>query len=916
MSNLHHLPPQEALTAVNSTAQGLSHAEAAQRLEQHGPNLLTPANRRGPLLRFLLQFHNVLIYVLLAAACVTALLAHWVDTSVIIGVVFINAVIGFIQEGKAEKAMDAIRRMLSPEATVMRDGKRVVIAAETLVPGDIVFLQSGDKVPADLRLLSAKNLRIEEAALTGESSAVEKNIAAVDQKAVLGDRYCMAYSSTLVVYGQGTGVVVATADNTEIGRISALLDEVQTMTTPLLRQMDVFGRWLTIAIMLLTVVAFFIGWLVHKFDIGDMFIAAVSIAVAAIPEGLPAVLTITLALGVQRMAKRNAIIRRLPAVEALGSVTVICTDKTGTLTRNEMTVQRVITADQVIEVSGGGYAPRGDFSIDSKETDITGDAETLDLVRAGLLCNDAALNEVDGIWQVAGDPTEAALITLAMKAGLERVREHESLPRTDLIPFESEHRFMATLHHDHAGHAFILVKGAVEQVLAMCSMQRGSNGDMPIDLPRWHSRMAETGALGLRVLALAKKTVEVGKRELNFDDMQGGFTLLGLVGITDPPRDEAIAAVRDCRAAGIRVKMITGDHAETASAIAAQLGIGNPTLTPVPPLPEGEGYGQYSLREPLILRALSGSELDAMDDAALCQAVRDVDVFARASPEHKLRLVQALQSNGEIIAMTGDGVNDAPALKRADIGVAMGMKGTEVAKEAAEMVLTDDNFSTLAHAVEEGRTVYDNLKKAIVFIIPTNGGEAGMVLIAILSGMTLPITPVQILWVNMVSAVTLALALSFEKSEADVMRRPPRAINEPLLSGFMIWRIVFVSALLTAGPVALFLWESARGVGIEMARTVAVNALVVGQMAYLFNCRYLLAPVRSWTDFTGNFYVLLTIAILALIQAIFTYAPFMQTMFSVVDIDMAAWGRILAFGGLLFVVVEVEKLAIRIIKNR
>lgn len=886
MSDLHHLPPQEALAAVDSSMQGLNHAEAARRLAQHGPNRLTPANRRGPLLRFLLQFHNVLIYVLLAAACVTALLAHWVDTGVIVGVVFINAVIGFIQEGKAEKAMDAIRRMLSPEATVMRDGKRVVIAAETLVPGDIVYLQSGDKVPADLRLLSAKNLRIEEAALTGEATAVEKNTDAVDEKAVLGDRFCMAYSGTLVVYGQGTGVVIATADNTEIGRISAMLDEVQTMTTPLLRQMDVFGRWLTIAIMLLTVVAFFIGWLVHEFNIGDMFIAAVSIAVAAIPEGLPAVLTITLALGVQRMAKRNAIIRRLPAVEALGSVTVICTDKTGTLTRNEMTVERVITADHVFEVSGGGYAPHGEFSVDGKETDIGGNAEILNLARAGLLCNDATLNESGGTWQVAGDPTEAALITLAMKAGLDRVREHESMPRTDLVPFESEHRFMATLHHDHAGHAFILVKGAVEQVLAMCSLQRGSNGNVPIDLPLWQNKMAETGALGQRVLALAEKTVEVGKRELNFDDMQGGFTLHGLVGITDPPRDEAIAAVRDCHAAGIRVKMITGDHAETACAIAAKLGI-------------GDG------------RALNGSELDAMDEMALCQAVRGVDVFARATPEHKLRLVQALQSNGEVVAMTGDGVNDAPALKRADIGVAMGTKGTEVAKEAAEMVLTDDNFSTIAHAVEEGRTVYDNIKKAIVFIIPTNGGEAGMVLIAILSGMTLPITPVQILWVNMVTAVTLALALSFEKSEADVMRRPPRASDQPLLSAFMIWRIVFVSALLTAGPVALFLWESARGVSIETARTVAVNALVAGEMAYLFNCRYLLAPVRSWSDFTGNSYVLLTIGILVLIQVVFTYAPFMQTMFSVVDIDLAAWGRIMVFGVLLFVTVEVEKLLFR-----
>ncbi|MFZ2163749.1 MAG: HAD-IC family P-type ATPase, partial [Sideroxyarcus sp.] len=747
-------------------------------------------------------------------------------------------------------------------------------------------LQSGDKVPADLRLLSAKNLRIEEAALTGESTAVEKNIDPVNEKAVLGDRFCMAYSSTLVVYGQGSGVVVATADNTEIGRISALLGEVQSMTTPLLRQMEVFGRWLTMAILALTVVTFLFGWLVHHFDIGDMFIAAVSMAVAAIPEGLPAVLTITLALGVQRMARHNAIIRRLPAVESLGSVTVICTDKTGTLTRNEMTVQRVITADRVFEVSGGGYAPRGELLIDGKETDISGDAGVLALVRAGLLCNDAALHESGGTWQVAGDPTEAALITLAMKAGMDPLLEHESLPRTDLIPFESEHRFMATLHHDHAGHAFIIVKGAVEQVLAMCNGHHASAENVQFDQLQWHGRMAETGALGQRVLALAQKPVEVGKRELNFDDMQGGFTLLGLVGITDPPRDEAIAAVRDCHSAGIRVKMITGDHAETAGAIATQLGIGN-------------GH------------TLSGIELDAMDDAALCKAVREVDVFARASPEHKLRLVQALQTNGEIVAMTGDGVNDAPALKRADIGVAMGMKGTEVAKEAAEMVLTDDNFSTIAHAVEEGRTVYDNLKKAIVFIMPTNGGEAGMVLIAILFGMTLPITPVQILWINMVTAVTLALALSFEDAEADVMRRPPRAVGEALLSGFMVWRIIFVSALLTAGPTALFLWENARGVDTEAARTVAVNALVVGEMAYLFNCRYLLAPVRTWKDFTGNSYVLLTIVILALIQAIFTYAPFMQSVFGVVGIDLAAWGLILGFGVVLFVAVEIEKLVIR-----
>ncbi|CAG4882409.1 putative cation-transporting ATPase F [Georgfuchsia toluolica] len=891
MSDWHHLSSQEALAAVASNAQGLDLAEAAKRLAQDGPNQLNPPNRRSALVKFLLQFHNVLIYVLLASAGVTAILAHWVDTSVIVGVVVINAIIGFIQEGKAEKAMDAIRRMSSPEATVLREGKRGVIATEALVLGDIVLLQSGDKVPADLRLINVKNLRIEEAALTGESTAVEKNIIAVDAQAALGDRFSMAYSGTLVVYGQGAGVVVATADKTEIGRISVMLDNVQTLTTPLLRQMEVFGYWLTIAILALSAITFLYGWLVHQFNIGDMFIAAVSMAVAAIPEGLPAVLTITLAFGVQRMAKRSAIIRRLPAVEALGSVTVICTDKTGTLTRNEMTVQRVLTSDQVFEVSGDGYAPHGGFSIDGKETDIIEHVASLDIFRAGLLCNDAALHETAGLWDIAGDPTEGALITLAMKAGLDPVFEHESLPRTDLIPFESEHRFMATLHHNHAGHAFIFVKGAAEQILGMCNRQRSLGEDVPLKLSQWHMKLKETGALGQRVLALAMKSMEGGQRELHYADTQGEFTLLGMVGITDPPREEAIVAVRNCRAAGISVKMITGDHAETARSIATLLGIGNG-------------------------RTLTGSELDALDETALRQAVRDVGVFARASPEHKLRLVTALQANGEIIAMTGDGVNDAPALKRADIGIAMGMKGTEVAKEAAEIVLADDNFATIVHAVKEGRTVYDNIRKAIVFIMPTNGGEAGMVLFAIMFGMTLPITPVQILWVNMVTAVTLSLALSYEKSEPGVMQRPPRAANEAILSGFMIWRIAFVSLLLSTGSIALFLWESARGVGIDESRTAAINALVVGEMAYLFNCRYMLAPIRTWQDFTGNSSVLLTIAILAVIQGLFTYLPFMQGMFGVAAIDASVWGRIIGFGILLFIVVEVEKkFVLRILKK-
>jgi magnesium-transporting ATPase (P-type) len=883
----HVMEPQQALTALKADIAGISQSEAESRLASYGANRLKPPKRRGPLARFLLQFHNVLIYVLLAAAVVTAFLGHWVDTGVIVGVVVINAIIGFIQEGKAEKALDAIRRMLSLDATVLRDGKRRQIPA----PGDIVLLQSGDKVPADLRLLGVKNLRIEEAALTGESEPVEKSIAAAPVLAAIGDRFCMAYSSTLVVYGQGMGLVVATGDRTEIGRISALLEQVQELTTPLLRQMAVFGRWLTVAILGMAAGTFAYGLLLQGYAVGEMFMAAVGMAVAAIPEGLPAIMTITLALGVQRMARRNAIIRRLPAVEALGSVTVICTDKTGTLTRNEMTVQRTITADRVLDVGGVGYAPHGGVSVDGKDASAAKLVEILDLFRAGLLCNDALLREIEGIWKVEGDPTEGALITLAMKAELDPAFEQESLPRTDTIPFESGHRFMATLHHDHAGHAFIYLKGAPEQILEMCGSQRSFGEDVTLKIGYWHSRMEETAALGQRLLAVAVKPVEASHRELNFSDVETGFTLLGLVGISDPPRDEAVAAVRECFSAGIRVKMITGDHAATAAAIGAKLGIGDGRT------------------------ALTGADLDGMSDAQLREAVAGVDVFARASPEHKLRLVTALQANGEIVAMTGDGVNDAPALKRADVGIAMGMKGTEVAKEASEMVLANDNFASIMHAVKEGRTIYDNIRKTIAYIIPTNGAEGAMMVIAIFLGMTLPITPVQILWINMVTAVTLGLSLAFERAEADVMQRPPRNPGQSIMSRFMVWRVVFVSALMVSGALGLFLWEEARGAGIEASRTVAVNALVMGEIFYLFNCRYLLAPVSFFEGMLGNRYVLIAIGVLIGIQMLFTYTPVMQSLFGTTAIDVAAWARITVFGLLLFVAVEIEKYLIRRVKQ-
>lgn len=882
----HSQSADEVMAILQTSQHGLSQTEAQQRLKQYGTNRLKPPRQRSVWMRFLLQFHNVLIYVLLAAAMITALLDHWIDTAVIVGVVVINALIGFIQEGKAEKALNAIRQMLSLDAIVLRDGKRMQIPAEELVPGDVVLLQSGHKVPADLRLLNVKNLRIEEAALTGESEAVEKSQETVPPEVTIGDRLCMAYSSTLVVYGQGAGIVVATGDDTEIGRISTLLERVDTIETPLLRQLAAFGRWLTWVIITLAVFMLIYGLLLGDYSLGEMFLAAVSIAVAAIPEGLPAIMTITLALGVQMMARRHAIIRRLPAVETLGAVTVICTDKTGTLTRNEMTVQRVIAADHQLEVSGAGYAPVGGFSSQGSEFFLNQQVVLLELFRAGLLCNDAQLREQEDSWMIEGDPTEGALLTLALKAGLDPSFEHESLPRTDAIPFESEHRFMATLHHDHAGHGFIYLKGAPEEVLAICARERGTDGDRPLDSSYWQAKMQEAAALGQRILAIAVKAAEKGQVTLNFNHVRTDFTLLGLVGIIDPPREEAIEAVQKCRSAGIRVKMITGDHIATARAIGLQLGIGD---------------GQT---------ALSGVELDQMDQAQLQQAVSKADVFARASPEHKLRLVKALQANGEIVAMTGDGVNDAPALKRADIGVAMGKKGTEVAKEASEMVITDDNFASITHAVEEGRTVYDNIRKTIIYIMPTSGGEAGMLIIAILLGIVLPISPVQILWVNMVTAVTLSLSLAFEKAEPGIMQRSPRHPGAPLLSRFMLWRIAFVSLLLTCGGLGLFLWEQAQGGSIEACRTVAVNALVMGEIWYLFNCRYLLSSVLSYKIFFGNPYVLLAIGLLVVIQLLFTYNPLMQQLFGTAAIDTTAWTKIISFGVLVFLVVEVEKYVI------
>ncbi|MGA7801418.1 MAG: cation-transporting P-type ATPase, partial [Gammaproteobacteria bacterium] len=870
-----------------SGLDGLDAGDAERRLAAHGPNRLPAQRGRSALRRFLIQFHDVLIYLLLGAGMITVALGHWVDSAVIFGVVVINAFIGFVQEGKAERAMDAIRHMLSHRAAVLRAGHYRELPAEELVPGDIVLLQAGDRVPADLRLLRTRELRVEEAALTGESVPTEKNTGPVAERAEIGDRTGMAFSGTMVSYGQGTGVVVATGGHTEIGRISALLSGVQTISTPLLRQMARFGRALTVAIIALATATFAVGVLLRGASMEEMFLAAVALAVAAVPEGLPAVITITLAIGMQRMAGRNVIIRRLPAVETLGSVTVICSDKTGTLTRNEMTVREIATGSGALEVGGAGYAPHGTFTLHERVVEPSGIPDLVELLRAAVLCNDAALEERDDGWIAHGDPMEAALLAAGLKAGLQRDFECEARPRVDSIPFDSRHRFMATLHHDHAGHAFIYVKGAPERILAMCSHQRQASEDRPLNPGHWHALADTMAADGQRVLAMAFMPADAGRRELRFEDAQSGLSLLGLTGFIDPPRDEAMRAVTQCKSAGVGVKMITGDHAVTARAIGRQLGIG-----------DGE-------------RVLTGRQLEIMDDDALRSAVRDTDVFARASPEHKLRLVTALQANGEVAAMTGDGVNDSPALKRADVGVAMGMKGTEAAKEAAEMVLTDDNFASIVAGIEEGRTVYDNIKKSILFILPTNAAEAAVVVAAIALGYLLPITPVQILWVNMITAVTLALALAFEPAETDIMSRPPRPAHEPLLSRFLVWRITLVSLALTAAVSGLFLWSQSAGASLNEARTVAVNTLVAGEIGYLLSSRFITASSLRPAALTGNPYVLVTIALVSAFQLLFTYAPPMQYLFHTAPIGLLDWARIAGAAAAVLLVVEGEKLLLR-----
>ena len=882
--NWHNKTSDQALSELQTSLSGLKEHDVQQRLITFGLNSLPQSGRRSVLLRFLLQFHNILIYVLLGAASITALLNHLADTLVIIAVVIINAIIGFLQEGKAEKAMDAIRHILALRAFVIRDGRRHTIAGEHLVPGDVVLLKAGDKVPADLRLLKTHGLQIQESILTGESMAVEKQTRPVEFEALLGDRSCIAFSGTAVTSGQGMGIVVATGADTEIGRISGLLSHVETLNTPLVAQMSIFAKWLTLFILSIAGLILVLGYFVQHHSFAEIFLAVVGLSVAAIPEGLPAVLTITLAVGIQAMARRNAIIRRLPAIETLGSVSVICSDKTGTLTRNEMKVTSVVTSQEYYSVGGIGYEPTGDISIDDKVISVIHYPTLLELGRAATLCNDAELVRKKDAWSVEGSPMEGALLAFSSKTGIDSTEDRKQWTRTDVIPFDTKHKYMATLNHDHENHAFIFVKGAPETVLAMCCEQRiGFSKTQTLDYCYWHEQATAIASQGQRVLAIATKPMNPEHTVLEHIDIQDSLVFLGLAGLIDPPRPETIEAVADCYRAGIEVKMITGDHAATAAAIGRQVGLINCD------------------------NLLTGAELDKLNDAALASIVNKTGIFARTSPEHKLRLVMALQTNGMTVAMTGDGVNDAPALKRADAGIAMGKSGSEAAKEASEIVLVDDNFASIISAVREGRTVYDNIKKVISWTLPTNAGEAMTIILALTLGLSLPITPIQILWVNMITAVTLGIALAFEPTDKNIMSRAPRSRNEPLLGGTLIWHIVLVASLFLVGVFGIYDYAIMRGYSENLARTMAMNSLVVLEIFHLFFIRNMYARSLTWKAVLGTKAIWVAIITVTLGQFALTYLPWLQVVFTTEEIGLFDGFLIVGIGALFFFIIEVEK---------
>ena len=873
--NWHAMPANQVFERLDTTSDGLSKEEALRRLERFGSNELPETKKPSPVLVFLNQFRSPLIYILLVAALLSFISGHPIDAYVILAIVILNAVIGFSQEYRAERALEALKELSAPQATVLRDNEEMNINASELVPGDAVMLEVGDRVPADCRLFTAVNLKVDEAPLTGESVPVEKSADPIPSEKSLAERTNMVYSGTTVVYGRGLAVVVATGAATEIGKIASEVAAEPLHLTPVQQKLSRLAGQLGI-VGLLIAIAIIAAGIIRQISILEMFFVGVAAAVSFIPEGLPAVVTIVLAVGVQRMAKNYAVVRKLPAVETLGSATVICSDKTGTLTKNEMTVKEGYASDTQFTVTGEGYNPKGDFYVQGRKASRENLPDIELLLTAFVLCNDARLHlEEDNVWKIIGDPTEGALVVAGEKFGLKRHELESAQPRIDEVPFESEKRYMATLHHLPDGRKVAYVKGAPERVLGMSEI-------IPEMAAEFTARNAEMAANALRVLAAAYKEFPPEVNEIEHPDIESGLIFLGAVGMIDPPREEARQAIQAAKGAGIRVIMVTGDHPDTARTIAELLG-----------LLEGG------------MRVVPGRTLDAMTDDQLIASIPRIAVFARAEPAHKIRIIRALRSRGHIVAMTGDGVNDAPALKLSDIGISMGITGTDVAKEASDMILLDDNFATIVKAVEEGRSIFSNIRRVVGYLLATNTGEVLIYLGTILAGFPIPLIPVQILWINLVTDGFSTIPLSLEPKEADILRERPRNPREPIVNRQMVYQIIFVAFFMFVGTLSLYHWGLAHN-SLDKARTYAFVVMALFQAFNVFNVRS-----NRYSIFTigilSNPYVLIGAASSILAQIAAVHTAFFQTIFHTVPLSLNEWALMVAVAGTVFWAEEIRK---------
>jgi len=877
--NWYQSTVKELFKKLRVSESGLTDSEIKERLLQFGPNKFIEEEKTNRLKILIHQFTSPLIYILLIAGVVTISLNEYIDSGVIFTVVILNALIGYIQEYKAEESVRALKKMVVPKAKVLREGKEKEINSEELVPGDIVLLASGVRVPADLRLFKTIELRVEEAMLTGESLPAEKVTSPIKEANLTpGDQKNMAFMGTIIVSGRAKGVVVETGHSTVLGQIATEVRKVTVVKTPLQYKLMRFAKLIGILVIAFSALIFLVGMLLGG-KASEMFMIAVATAVSAIPEGLPVAVTIVMAIGVARMARRNAVIRKLPAVETLGSTTVIGSDKTGTLTKNEMTVRVVYDGEKAYRISGIGYEPKGEILYQLEPVDIKASANLLMVFRIGMLCNESNIYEEEGEFKVDGDPTEGALIVSAMKAGLNLIEETRHYPQTAIIPFESEHGYMATLHR-HGGKKFIFVKGAPEKILDMCTECAVKNR---IEIKEILNKANLFAREGMRVLAMAYKEAPHDIDEITHHDVEGNLVYVGLQGMIDPPRTDVMDAVKGCKKAGIKVVMITGDHAATASAIAKMLGISS----------EESGV-------------MTGKEIESMSDDELFNKVKDISVFARVSPKHKLRIVEQLIRYGEVVAVTGDGVNDAPALRAAHIGIAMGKSGTDVAKEASDMVLADDNFASIFAAVEEGRVVYDNIKKVTLFLISCGFGELIAIIGTIVMGYPIPYIPAQILWLNLVTNGLQDVALAFEPAEKGVLNRPPRNPKEGILSSLMVQRTVLMGITLAAGTLFLFVSNLNAGVPLERARTVALTTMVFFQFYQAFNCRSETQSVFSMSPISNPLlFISMIAAFLAQLSVI--YVPAFQWVFRTVPITVNEWVQIFMVSTTIILVVEMDK---------